>query len=184
MKKWKIITKKDVSPNKWFPVEKHTVEIHNNKIIDDFYIAPIGDGAMVLPFTTDGKIVLIKQYKHGFGDIMYDLPAGFIQKNKSIAETALAELEEETGIKAQESDLTFLGIFSNVPTKLSHTTHSYLAQNVQFNSKTNWDDCEEIELELVAPKEVLKMIDSQKIIKSDVVATILTTYLRHPNLFV
>ena len=184
MKKWKILNRLDVSPNKWFPIEKHTVEIHNNHIIDDFYISPLGDGVMVLPFTKDNKIVLIKQYKHGFGDITYDLPAGFVQKNKSIEESALAELEEETGIKANQNELVAIGEFCNVPGKLRHVTYSYYLQNATFNSTQKLDDCEEIFIETVAPKKVLEMIQNQEIIKSDVVATIMTAFLKFPELFV
>lgn len=183
MKKWKILEKIDVSPNKWFPIEKHTVEIHNNKIIDDFYISPIGDGVMVLAFTKDNKIVLIKQYKHAFGDITYDLPAGFVQENKSIEESALAELEEETGIKLPLKALNFIGEFCNVPGKLKHVTHSYYVKEASFNSSQKLDDCEEIIIETVSPKKVLEMIKNQEIIKSDVVATIMTAYLKYPELF-
>ncbi len=183
MKKWKTLSSEDVSPNKWFPIEKHTVEIHNNIVIDDYYISPIGDGAMVLPFTKEGKIILIKQYKHGYGDFLYDLPAGFIQENKTIEESALAELEEETGIKASLKDLNFIGTFSNIPTKLKHTTYSYYIENATFNSIQKLDMCEEIEIEIIDSSTVLEMIKNQEIIKSDVVATITTAYLKHPELF-
>ncbi|MFC2110125.1 NUDIX hydrolase [Bacteroidota bacterium] len=184
MKRWKILNKTDVSPDNWFPIERHTVEIHNGKIIDDFYISPLGDGVMTLAFTENQKIILIKQYKHAFGEVTYDLPAGFLQKNKSLKESALAELEEETGIKASSEKLVFLGKFCNVPSKLQHTTHSFLLKNVSFNSVQKLDECEEIIIETVTPKKVLDMIKNQEIIKSDVVATIMMAYLKFPELFV
>lgn len=183
MKKWKIIDKTDVSPDKWFPIERHTVEIHDGKIVDDFYISPLGDGVMTLAFTENHKIVLIKQYKHAFGDITYDLPAGFAQKDKTIEESALAELEEETGIKAAISDLYYLGKFCNVPAKLAHTTHSFLIKNASFNSIQKLDACEEIIVETIAPKKVISMIQNNIIIKSDVISTIMKAYLAFPELF-
>ena len=183
MKKWKILEKTDVSPNKWFPIERHKVEIHNHKIIDDYFISPIGDGVMVLAFTKDNKIVLVKQYKHAFGEITYDLPAGFVQEGKSTKESALAELEEETGIKSTIDKLTSIGRFCNVPGKLRHVTYSYYLKNAEFNSSQKLDECEEIIVELFEPKEIIKMIQNQEIIKSDVVATIMTAYLKFPELF-
>ncbi|MBL7932685.1 MAG: NUDIX hydrolase, partial [Bacteroidia bacterium] len=92
--KWQIIQQQDVSPSKWFPVFKHKVKLANEKIIDDFFIAPFGNVAMVLPITTHNEIVFVKQYRHGTGEILLELPAGIQQENKSIEESALAELEE------------------------------------------------------------------------------------------
>ncbi len=173
-----------MSPSKWFPIERHTVEMHDEKIVDDFYISPLGDGVMTLPFTKDNKIVLIKQYKHGFGEITYDLPAGFTQVGKSVEASALAELEEETGIIATSSDLFFLGKFCNVPAKLKHTTYSYLVRNVCFNGVQKLDDCEEILVETQEPQKVISMIKENIIMKSDVVATIMKAYLEFPELFI
>lgn len=183
MKKWKVVKSEDVSPSKWFPVTKQTVAIHNNQFIEDYYISPIGDGAMVLPFTENGEIVLIRQYKHGYKDITFDIPAGFIQKNKTIEASAVAELEEETGIRIAEDELTYLGKFSNVPSKLEHTTYSYLCTNAVFNSTQQLDDCEEISIHLTKPKSVLQMIEDNQIVKSDVVATISLAYMKFPELF-
>lgn len=183
MKKWKILEEEDVSPSRWFPVVRHTVELANGTIIDDYYFSPMGNVAMVLPVTTDNKFVLVKQYKHAIGDITIELPAGSQQKGKTVIETAVSELEEEVGIKTAVSNLIPLGKFSNNPTKTTHITYSYLARDLEFNSQQNLDITEEIEVLTVTPQDALTMIINGDIWAVDSVATIMKAYLRFPELF-
>ena len=183
MKKWQIIQKIDVSPSKWFPVEKHIVQLEDGRIVDDYFIAPFGEIAMILPITTTGEIVFVKQHRHGIYDILLELPAGFCQTDKTIEETAVAELHEETGIKINTSDLEPLGKLSNMPSKLKSITHGFLAQNLQFNAQQQLDETESIEIITIKPKRVLELIDNQKIWAVDTVAFILKAYRKYPHLF-
>lgn len=183
LKKWKILSEEDVSPSSWFPILKHVVELPNKKIIDDYFISPFGSAVMVLPFTLKREIVLVKQYKHGLGEILIELPAGFQQSDKSIEESALAELLEETGIQTTLGNLEFIGKISNNPTKTNQITHGFLARNVEFNSVQHFDNTEDIEVLVVKPKEVLDMIRRGEMWTGDSVAMILKTYMAYPELF-
>ncbi|MCE3229541.1 MAG: hydrolase [Bacteroidetes bacterium] len=182
-KKWKIIGEENVSPSKWFPIIRHEVKLASGKTIDDFFTAPFGNVAMVLPLTKENEIVFVKQYKHGVGEILIELPAGFKQLNKSIEKTALAELEEETGIKTTLKNLIPLGKFCNNPTKTKHITYGFLAKNLSFNSNQNLEITEEIELLKLSPKETLRMISSGEIWVADTVAFILKAQMLYPKLF-
>jgi len=183
IKKWKILSEEDVSPTKWFPILRHVVELPGNKIIDDYFISPFGDAVMILPITRTNKIVLVKQYKHGLGEILIELPAGFQQTGKSIKESAIAELQEETGISTTQDNLEFIGRISNNPTKTNQVTHGFLARNLEFNSEQNFDPTEEIELLLVSPEKVLQMVASGEIWVGDSVSMIMKVYLAFPSLF-
>ncbi len=183
IEKWKLIEEEDVSPSKWFPVMRHTVETHHNNIIDDFYIAPFGNVVMVLPITVDSEVIFVRQYKHGAGEILIELPAGFQQKDKTIEDSALAELEEETGIKTTVDNLVSLGKLCNNPTKTTHITHGFLATGLTFNSRQNFDTTENIELVKIAPNDILPMIASGQIWVGDTVAFIMKAYLLFPDIF-
>jgi ADP-ribose pyrophosphatase len=82
IKKWLLLDEEDVSPSPWFPVKKHTVQLANGNIVDDYYFSPLGDVVMVLAITTQNEVVLVKQYKHALGEITLELPGGMQQKNK------------------------------------------------------------------------------------------------------
>ncbi len=183
MSNWKVLNEKDVSPNKWFPILQHEVELPDGTIVDDYFISPLGDVGMVLPITIDNKVVLVSQYKHGLGERVIELPAGFKQKNKSVEDSALAELEEETGIKAQTSQLIPLGKISSIPTKCNLTTYGFLAKDLTFNSQQNLEITENIELLLVESKRVIQMVKNGDIWVGDSVSMIMKAYLLFPELF-
>ena len=183
MEKWKIIKEIDVSPSKWFPVLQHTVELPNGTIIDDYFISPMGNVVMVLPITSKNEIVLVKQYKHALGEIVIELPAGFQQKGKTLKESALAELEEEIGVKTTADNLLFLGKTANNPTKTTHVTYCYLAKNLEFNFQQNFEVTEDIEIIKVSPLQALEMVKKGEIWVADSVVNITRAFFQFPDIF-
>lgn len=183
MKKWKLIKETDVSPSRWFPIVQHTVELPDGTIIDDYFISPLGDVVMVLPVTVNNEIVLVRQYKHAVGEILLELPAGFRQPGKTLEESAVAELEEETGIRTREDNLVYLGRTANNPTKTANITHAFLARNLEFNSTQRLDVTEDIEIVKVKPEEALAMAINGEIWVADSSVTILRAAHIFPEIF-
>ncbi len=183
LEKWNVIKKEDVSVSRWLPIEKQTVKLPNGEILDDYFVALYGKVAMVVPFTEDNQIVLVRQYKHAYGDFTIELPAGFQKKGSTIEESALLELEEETGIKTNLGNLISLGHVSNTPTKTTHVTYGFLAKNLKFNSIQNLEISEEIEILKYSPKKTLEMIRDGEIIVGDSISFISKVYLLFPELF-
>lgn len=181
---WQVLEEKDVSPSRWFPVLQHKVKLPNGMIIDDYFFSPIGNVVMVLPLTSDGKFILVKQYKHGLQDIFIELPGGMQQNGKSIEASAIAELEEETGIRVHEDRLISLGKVANNPTKTNQITYGFLVKNAEFNAAQRLDSTEQIELISVTPREALELIKKGTIRTSDTVAIIFKAYLDYPGIFV
>lgn len=183
MKKWQVNKVQDVSPSPWFPIEQHEVQLSDGRIVSDYFITTLADVAMVLPFTKEGKVVIVRQYKHGQREFMYELPAGFIQAGKSVEKSALAELEEETGIRTEISNLSPLGKISHIPTKSTQVVYGYLAQNLEFNSVQQLDELEEIEVLILEPMKVIDEVLTGGIWASDSAFFILKAYHLFPELF-
>jgi len=183
LKKWEILSETDVSPSKWYPILKHTVILPDGTVVNDYYTSALGKLSMVLPILENSEIVMVRQYKHGIKDIMIELPAGLQQENKSMAATAVAELEEETGIKTEISNLVSLGNISNFPSKSYLITYGFLAKDLKFNSTQNLDITEEIEVLTFPPKEVINMIKTGEIWVADTVSLIMKAFLLYPELF-
>jgi len=183
MEKWKIKKVTDVSPSPWFPIELHEIELPDGRVVDDYYLTTLGDVAMVLPFTQDGDVVLVKQYKHGQKEILLELPAGFVQEGKTIMESAVAELEEETGIRVSTEQLIELGKVAHSPTKSTQVAYGFIATNLSFNAKQKFDPLEDIEVITVAPSKVIQMVLSGEIWVSDTVCFIMKAYHLFPELF-
>ena len=72
----------------------------------------IKKGVTVLPFYNN-KIVAIRQYRHAFEKYLYELPAGVIDEGEKPENTAIRELYEETGFRAERVES--LGFFYPSP---------------------------------------------------------------------
>lgn len=143
--KWQLMSAKDVSPSKWFPIEERTYKLPDGRIIDDFTVTTLADVAMIVPITKDKKVVLVEQFKPGADAVMMQFPAGRKEpEHKDLVETACHELEEETGIRVSQSALTYFAKLTGFPTKASEIVHMYLATEVEFNTTQRLDVTEDI----------------------------------------
>lgn len=167
IKKWKVVSREEVSPSKWFPLFKDKVELPNGKTVEDYYWSQLGDVVMIIGVTKDEKILLVKQYKHGVKEIMIEFPAGRIKKDQSPEQAAIAELREETGYKAVE--LKLMGKLRTVPSKDDVTVYVYLAKGLQDKGEQEFDENEEIEVIEKDWDGVEKMILEGEINGSDTV---------------
>ncbi|MGD9129188.1 MAG: NUDIX hydrolase [Candidatus Woesebacteria bacterium] len=165
LKKWKLLTAEDISPSKYFPLEKRKYQLPNGSVIDNFYITTLADSIHIVPITKDGKVVMIRMYKQGVDDIIIQFPAGRFERDKHQTEKSCAvqELEEETGIKVSQDKLEFIRKFALMTTKATEQAHLYLVRDIEFNSKQKLDDTEEIEVLVLSPKEVDQLIEDGKI---------------------
>ncbi len=163
--KWKLLSAKDVSPSKWFPIEERTYQLPNGTIIDDFTVTTVPDVSLVIPITTDKKVVLINQFKPGVDEVIKQFPAGRLEDHEADLDAlALRELEEETGIKAEPGQLTQFAKFAGFTTKGSEIVYCYIAQDCEFNSEQNLDSTEEIEILTITFEEMDRLVETNEII--------------------
>ena len=142
MKKWKTLHKQITFNNKWLTVRKDTVELPDGKVLDDFYVWEGLDVVMIVPITTDNKLVLVKQYKHGIDDITVEFPAGYIEDMNDIKNEAKRELAEETGYTTTK--ISYLFKFTVNPSKATAVVYTYIAENAEKTLDTKFDTTENI----------------------------------------
>lgn len=171
MKKWKTLESKLAFDNKWFRVQQDTVELPSGKVLDDYFLYLEGIIGMVVPVTVEGKIILVKQYKHGVKDLIIECPAGWLNEGEDSLEGTKRELAEETGFIGDKWDK--IGEFSEKPTKIIGKTVLFLAQDLQKNPEIiHNDETEEIEVLEKGWNEVFKMINLGEINASMTIAAI------------
>lgn len=116
------------------------------------------DGAAaVLPITKDGKIILVRQYRYPVKQIMLEIPAG---KKDDPDESGLdcikRELLEETGYESGEIHKVY-----DIHTCVGYSDERiefYVAKNCIKTSELNTDEDENIELKIISPDEVRKLL--------------------------
>jgi len=57
-------------------------------------------GALAIPVTSDGKLILLRQYRFAAAGRLLEFPAGTVEENESPFETIQREIQEETGYRA------------------------------------------------------------------------------------
>lgn len=179
LKRWQLISEKNISPNPHFPLYLHQVKLPNNKVID-YFISKLGNVAMVVAVTPKKEIIFVRQYKHGVADIILELPAGRIGQ-KSPEEAAQAELLEETGVNA--TTLTPLGKILIAPSKDATVTYGFLVMDANINNVQSLDENENIEIVLISAKKVKEKIKNGQIQTADTIALITLAELKHPEIF-
>lgn len=135
------------------------------------FVLEAPDWVNVIPITTDGKIILVEQYRHGSDTIELEVPGGVMDKtDKSPIETGCRELKEETGYEGENAQI--IGkVFPN-PAIMSNSTYTVLVENCRLVCDVNFDSGEDLITHLVDPSDVPKLVREGKIRHSIVIAAL------------
>ncbi|HLC49347.1 MAG TPA: NUDIX hydrolase [Candidatus Andersenbacteria bacterium] len=155
VQKWKVLDSQWALNEKWYKVRRDTLEIKPDQVID-YYIGIFPDVVMTIAVTPDNNVLLVRQYKHGVGDVIIELPAGVIDEGEDPLDAAKRELREETGYVA--SQWQELGYFSRTPGKSrGGNVRIYLANNASKTGDQEFDENEDIEVILKPFPKALAM---------------------------
>ena len=152
------ISSKHIFKSKWYNLDHDKIILPNKKKADYFVVRTKGS-VMIIPITSDNKIILTKQLRYTSGKYSIELPAGGMKTNNSRKE-AKKELEEETGYKTKL--LKKIGQFYPYNGISSEICHVYLAKDL-VKTKQNLDDTEFIKITKMTINQVYKLIKNNKI---------------------
>ena len=119
-------------------------------------------GVAVLGMDAEGRIPLVKQYRYAVGSVLWEIPAGKLDKvpGETPQQGALRELKEETGLQAET--MVSLGHIYPTPGIDTEILHLYAAR-VGAKGAQELDDDEFIDVVWVSPKEFQQMIADGRI---------------------
>ena len=109
-------------------------------------------GAAVVAINERDEVCLIHQYRHAGGGWIWELPAGKLEPDEPPETTALRELEEEAGVRAERWDS--LGSFLSSPGFCDERIHLYLARGLR-EVPTAHEEHEHIEIHWVPFSDAL-----------------------------
>jgi len=134
----------------------------------DFFVLETPSWVNVIPITTDGKVVLVRQYRHGIRDITLEIPGGLVEGGDNPETAAIRELEEETGYRTREMEM--LGRVHPNPAILNNVCYTFLARDVFPAGRPHPDDKEDIEVLLRPLNEIPRLIREDMITHALVLA--------------
>lgn len=153
---WRVTASSYVVDTRFLRLRKDTIELPDGSIVMDYYVRESRGFVIVFALTEDRRVVLVRQYKHGIAQELLELPAGAIDPGEEPVETAIRELEEETGYTAPS--MVHVRSFIVDPTNSDTIAHLFLARDASQTSEQDLDVTENIKLELADLDELRKFV--------------------------
>lgn len=173
---WQVEASEYVHQLPWFTVRKDAVRMASGGYIPDYFILEYPDWINVVAVTTDQKLVLIRQYRHGIAGVHYELCAGVVDPGEDPLATAQRELLEETGFGGGR--WTHLITLSANPGTHTNKTHCFLAEGVELKQAQTLEITEEITVHIVSPERARAIIDTGEMMQALHVAPLLMYFTR------
>jgi 8-oxo-dGTP pyrophosphatase MutT (NUDIX family) len=173
--KWKTLTSDYLFSDLWFKIRKDKCETPQGKIVDPYYVYEFPTWVAALALKEDGKIIMVRQYRHALGETCIELPGGCVDDTDATFEQAIArELKEETGFSF--SSYIYLGKISANPSTNNNLLHMFLAKGGKLTGKQQLDGNEEIDVEFYSIDEIKQMLRDNKIMQAMHVTCILYAF--------
>jgi len=138
--------------------------------IHEFQVLDCPDWVTVIAVTPDSRLVMVRQYRHGTGEMSLEPPGGLVKEGQTPEQSGREELEEETGYLAPSMEL--LGSMHPMPAIFNNRFYVYLANRAVPAGKLHPDETEEIETELIPVDQIRDYIRSGKITCSVMIAAL------------
>ena len=127
----------------------------------------------VMPFTEEGKMVFVEQYRKPIEQTLFEIPAGKIDpEDKSPKETAIRELEEETGYSAEKMEL--LSSIYTTPGFTDELIYIYKAEGLKkLSQPKSGDDDEFIKIKELSFDQAWAAYENKKIRDAKTISALL-----------
>ncbi len=128
----KTISSKPVYEGKIIKIKSDTVLLEDNTEAIREVIMHHG-GVCVVPVTDKNEIIMVRQYRYPFAEIITEIPAGKLNPGEDHLECGRRELLEETGMTAES--MTYIGHTVPLPAYCTEKIHMYIAEGLTFSSQ-------------------------------------------------
>jgi ADP-ribose diphosphatase len=170
----------NVKVGKWDIVEDHrlvTTPIfdlsrrrsrHARRGTRDFYVLEAPAWVNIIPLTPAGRIVFVRQWRHGISDRTLEIPGGMVDPGETPRAAARREMREECGYDSRR--IVFLGRVHPNPAIQPNWCHTFLALDARVSARPEPGADEETEVITFAEKQIGGLIASGKITHALVIA--------------
>lgn len=156
---WKTLLSEEVFSTPWMSIFHNQFEMTGGKRGNYFYVHTNGS-ALIVPFTDEGNVFLVKQYRYLTDSVSLELPCGGVKDGQDEVAAARAELVEETGFDCQK--LKQVGRFLPYNGLSDEFCTVFVARGLKEIGQ-HPDMTEEIEVVSLSPDEIDKLVKRGKI---------------------
>jgi ADP-ribose pyrophosphatase len=156
---WKLLERQMRFENNTSTLVEDQVDLGGGDTTDYAYLKR-ADAVIIVPITSEGEIVLVKQYRYPVDEWCLEVPAGGTHDtgSKSLEEVARKELREEIGATCEK--LTYVTCFYSAPAFSNEKCHVFLAEGVKLERKPQREESEAIKTQLVPISKAIELARS------------------------
>lgn len=155
----RVVDKTIVHSSEKYDYALHRMQTESGREFERGFIDHPGSVVM-LPISPDGRIVMVRVYRHVLDRVMLELPAGTCHRGEPVEQTAVRELVEETGYRAAKWERVFQ--MYPAPGAMNELMVYFRASELLVGPRELEED-EEIEVEHLELSDALQKIEQGEI---------------------
>jgi len=156
-KTWQVLDSEYLFRRPWLTARRDHVKLPNGTENEEYYVLEYSDWVNVIALTTDGEMLLIRQYRHGIGETHLELVAGVVDPTDDTPlDAARRELMEETGYGGG-TWYEFMVLAPNASAMNNHC-HTFVAVGVERLSAQHLEPTEDIDVVLMSRSRVRELL--------------------------
>jgi 8-oxo-dGTP pyrophosphatase MutT (NUDIX family) len=159
-KPWKTVSAEHIVDTPHFRLRRDTVKLPTGEVFS-YYINESRGWVGIFCVTARGKVILNRQYKHGIGKYVLELPAGALEPGESPLDCAKRELLEESGYVAEKHEL--IRSFVIDPSASAGIMHLVYCENARRQGPKKVDPTERIRNRQVTLHELIGAVRAGRI---------------------
>jgi ADP-ribose pyrophosphatase len=152
---WQLIETRRCFENEVCALRNDRVEVKDDEL--DYAYLERAEAVIIVPVTSEGEIVLLKQYRYPVDEWCLEVPAGGTHDTDeaTLEEVACKELREEIGATAEK--LTYVTFFYTANAFSNEKCHVFLAEGVKLSKEPKREESESIKTQLLPAAEVVEL---------------------------
>jgi ADP-ribose pyrophosphatase len=158
---WKICSSSYIHKGPWATLRTDKCEMPDGRIVEKYYVLEYPNWVNAVALTQEGKILMVKQYRHAASIVSLEIPGGVIDGDEKPEEAMRRELLEETGYRFDNMEL-MCSVYAN-PSTANNQTFCYLATGGIKVQEQALDEHEELIIEEYTVDEVKQLLADNKI---------------------
>lgn len=172
---WETLSSEVRFRSRWITVAEDKVLLPDGRTYGYTRLEPAGIGVGIVAFDDAGRILLEREYRHGVGQVVWQIPGGLADAGEEHWQTALRELREETGYTLTDpsaESVRYLGTVWDNPGYGIASSNIYTVRGVRPSGDTHRDEGEHVSLHWVETSWLKDAVRSGEIQDRVVVAAV------------